>query len=182
MRVEKTDSFADADGGLTSDDLAVLTECLNHFVKADPAIFVGRRNDSSRTNRTEVGIASQTSSNNPGYKTDATVDAAGQEPSKELNQAFRDRNNHSVSVEGIQKQSRYFFIAPEDKLNLGFGTAFPNAKAYVILSLPGYDEDQKQALVSFLFGPTGHGAQAFYKLKRTGGRWLIEWHKFNYYL
>ena len=57
----------------------------------------------------------------------------------------------------------------------------PKARAYVHLWVPGYNEDQTQAVVRFSFGPTPHGATATYLLVKEDGTWRIQSHKLAYY-
>lgn len=60
-------------------------------------------------------------------------------------------------------------------------TQFPKARGYVETRLPGYSRDGQNALLSFTFGPTPHGAVGFYLLKRVNGRWEIIMRSLYYY-
>ncbi len=69
-----------------------------------------------------------------------------------------------------------------DQIDYGidFRAPFPKGRGYVKTHLPGYSRDGQTALIRFWFGPTAHGAQGYYLLKKARGRWEIVGRSFWY--
>ena len=64
-----------------------------------------------------------------------------------------------------------------------FHKAYPEAKAYVYVYLPGYSADARRAIVRLAFGPSAHGSMATYVLEKSAsGTWAVVWRKFVYFV
>lgn len=59
--------------------------------------------------------------------------------------------------------------------------AFPSARGWAELRLPGYSKNGKMAIVRMSVGPTPHGACATYFLELTHDGWHIKWREMTYY-
>jgi len=179
--------IARASESLSPSDVVVATVCLNHFRQADLSMLeLISQKDLPTTGRPDVVIATLTDTNMLDFLNDPTLDGAaehtGQSLSRKLKDNLRQRNIQPVSVEAVAKGSPHFSTVPEEKFSWWFADDFPTARAYVVLWLPAYEDDNSSAFFTFLFGPRHHPTQAFYKLKKVHGVWQIDWHKFNYYL
>jgi hypothetical protein len=102
----------------------------------------------------------------------------------DLSLDLRERNKHSVSLERFSPKNRAILIHDINArvTDPTFRSAFPEAKAYVRVSLPGYDRSRRAALLRFGAGPTG-GAEAIsgtYALLKTGGTWKVQWRRIAY--
>ncbi len=62
-----------------------------------------------------------------------------------------------------------------------FADKYSEAKAYVDIWLPGFNNKKDEALFGFLFGPRHQPAAAVYKLRRTEAKWRVTWFSFCYY-
>ena len=176
-----------ADTSFTTDDVAVVTTALEHFREADIRVELRRSQGLPETSRTELVIYPHTNTNHFHLTENPVLDGAAQDAggtlSSDLKRRFRRRNTASVPIGGIVEQSPLFVTVSKHGIRRSrFAVDYPKAKAYVYLWLPGYSRNGTSAIVSFFFGPRHHPTQAFYKLKRSGEVWQIEWHKFNYYL
>jgi hypothetical protein len=54
-------------------------------------------------------------------------------------------------------------------------------RGWVEVQLPGYSKDGQTALLRFTFGPTPHGSDGFYLLRKVKGRWEIIAKRLSYY-
>jgi hypothetical protein len=70
-------------------------------------------------------------------------------------------SNPSILVRDLKDNYRWSF----HELNVGMG--------WVEVLLPGYSKDGQTALLRFGFGPTAHGAEGYYLLKKAKGHWEI---------
>ena len=62
-----------------------------------------------------------------------------------------------------------------------FADKYPEAKAWVDIWLPGFNDANDEALFGFMFGPRHHPSAALYKLKRTASGWTVTWFTFKYF-
>jgi hypothetical protein len=53
---------------------------------------------------------------------------------------------------------------------------------WVEVQLPGYSKDGQTALLRFTFGPTPHGSDGFYLLRKVKGHWEIITKRLSYYM
>jgi len=172
---------------LSSNDVSIITTCLEHFRHADLSMLeLISRDDTPATSRSNIVVASLSDTNMLTFLDNPTLDGAakekGQRLSRWLKESLRYRSKQAISVEEIGMYSPNLTIEPDSSLNAWFADDFPQARAYVVVWPPGYERDRRSALFSFMFGPRHHPTQAFYKLKQLDGKWTIEWHCFNYYL
>ena len=176
-----------ADTSFTTNDVAVITTALDHFREADITVELVSRQGLPTTNRTELVIFPHTNTNQLCFTEDPVLDGAAQDAggtlSRGLKRGFQRRNTISVPIAEVVEQSRFFVAVSENGIRrFRFADDYPKAKAYVYLRRPGYSRNGTSAILSFFFGPRHHTTQAFYKLRKSGEGWQIEWHKFNYYL
>jgi hypothetical protein len=68
----------------------------------------------------------------------------------------------------------------EEEHFLGIKQSNPN-RGWVEVQLPGYSRDGQTALLRFTFGPTPHGSDGFYLLRKVKGRWEIIAKRLSYY-
>lgn len=61
-----------------------------------------------------------------------------------------------------------------------FATTFPEAQAYVNMSLPGFSHDGRTAFAIFTFGPDYHSGSGYCLLTREGDGWKVAWIHFNW--
>ncbi|MES2790538.1 MAG: hypothetical protein V4719_13080 [Planctomycetota bacterium] len=109
--------------------------------------------------------------------------------SAELIADLQQRNQTGVALEGnhfgtrtrLEDLSRFPGKGDFDTWD-GISKEHPDAKAYVMLWLPGYDSSLSRAIVRFSFGPTAHSATATYLLVKQNSLWTILSQKQTIYL
>ena len=68
------------------------------------------------------------------------------------------------------------FPKPRHQWDVAFEQAYPKAKAFVTMALPGYSADQRQSIVVFGFGPVVNHGEAVYVLEKdSAGKWFVVW-------
>lgn len=100
----------------------------------------------------------------------------------DVEENLRRRNSQVFSLKnlppekGTQIVERSGFDSTDELME-----AHPDAKALVVLWLPGYASDEKRAVVRFFFYPTPHGAVATYLLELAKGKWIVARSTLAYY-
>jgi hypothetical protein len=82
--------------------------------------------------------------------------------SNELREALRRRNSEKVPLAGFESTDRDILVADltavlKNSWPDTFSQAYPDAKAWVRMWLPGYSKDGRMAIVRFFVGPTRMG-------------------------
>jgi hypothetical protein len=66
-------------------------------------------------------------------------------------------------------------------LKTGFNKAFPNARGWVEVYLPGYSNDGNVAVVRAMVGPWAHAASLTALMEKRENGWFVKWFKIAYY-
>jgi hypothetical protein len=61
-----------------------------------------------------------------------------------------------------------------------FRERYPAAKAWLQCHLPGYSPRRDEAYLAFQLGPSAHGAEGAYFLKKRRGVWRVRWRFFAF--
>ncbi|MBL8518304.1 MAG: hypothetical protein JNM76_15195 [Betaproteobacteria bacterium] len=63
-----------------------------------------------------------------------------------------------------------------------FKKAYPRARGWLEVFLPGYSRDGDRAMVRAFAGPSPHGAVLTAELRNLDGRWFVDWHHLAFLL
>jgi len=90
---------------------------------------------------------------------------------------------HETDLGSLTNQSAIFKMVKDNHYlsDRGFADKYPEAKAWVDIWLPGFNNANDEALFGFMFGPRHHPSAALYKLKRNVSGWTVTWFKFAYF-
>ena len=90
---------------------------------------------------------------------------------------------HETDVGALATNSAIFKMVKDSPFlsDRAFADKYPEAKAYVDIWLPGFNEKNDEALFGFLFGPRHQPSSAVYKLRRTKTKWRVTWFSLCYY-
>ena len=90
---------------------------------------------------------------------------------------------HETDLGSLTNQSAIFKMV-KDSHSLSyraFADKYPEAKAWVDIWLPGFNDANDEALFGFMFYPRHSASAALYKLKRNASGWTVTWFKFSYF-
>jgi hypothetical protein len=165
-----------------SNDVAVLRVALEHFAKHER--YLARHKEA----RTLIVVNDQTEG---AYPFDWPIGQPMGHLSLSANYwNLKDRNGIRASLRG-RSLGQEFAVADLSTFPMYFGEfemevekRFPGTTqaCYVQLWLPGYSLGGTIALVEFRFGPSSHGAQASYFLKKQGDAWVVSDYDLAYFL
>jgi hypothetical protein len=166
-----------------SNDAAVLRVALEHFAKHEQ--YLARHKEA----KTLIVVNDQTEG---AYPFDWPIGGPMGRLSLTANfWNLKDRNGNRASLRGrplgpevavadLTSFPPMYFGGFEKEVEKRFpGTA---QACYVQLWLPGYSLSGTIALVEFRFGPTSHGAQASYLLKKQGDAWVVSDYDLSYFM
>ncbi|NCB26801.1 MAG: hypothetical protein EOM62_15225 [Bacteroidia bacterium] len=91
---------------------------------------------------------------------------------------------HETDLGSLTNQSAIFKLV-KDSNSLSFrdfADKYPEAKAWMDIWLPGFNDANDEAFLGFLFGPRHSASAALYKLKRTASGWTVTWFTFKYFV
>ena len=101
----------------------------------------------------------------------------------EMRQHLQHRNSFPISLAGFKPSSVHILVSKKSESDLGydFAKAYPTARAYIAVYLPGYSPNHDKAALRFGMGPSPHGAAGTCFLVREGGVWHIKWMHFAHF-
>jgi hypothetical protein len=192
---------------LRTDDVAVIKEALLHFVSQTnyfnwsstnaPVLLIELWSRSrgisvhGETNRTklliiESSLPSRTFPLFVGGEKTVYENGYGEEGKKTAIQPSTLASllaRQETDVSSLATNSTIFKMVKDSFLlsDRVFADKYPEAKAYVNIWLPGFNEKKDEALFGFMFGPRHQPAAAVYKLRRTEAKWRVTWFSFYYY-
>ena len=116
------------------------------------------------------------------YAVQIAVDASPRVIPADVMTSFTNRNAHAFDIrsvhpigEGVKIVERY------ERYWIDFEKAYPDAKGYADISVPGFSFSGDQAVVRLSGGPSHHGFTCTYFLERKHDACVIKWKKTAYY-
>ncbi len=195
------------ESSLRPDDVAVIKEALLHFASQTnyfnwsstntPVLLIElwspsrRKSVHGETNRTDLIIIE--SSRPPrtfplGFGGEETVyengyGEEGKTTTIQLSTLASLLARHETNLGSLTNQSAIFkMVKDSNSLSYrNFADKYPDAKAWVDIWLPGFNDANDEAFLGFKFGPRHSASAALYKFKRTSSGWTVIWFTFKYF-